>query len=557
MFRYLVVVLVTVLALSGLVAGWQAFDMLTDDAYIAFRYVSNSLLGYGYTWNPPPFQPVEGYTSFLWVVLLDGIWRVTGIEPPDSANVVLLLFSIGTVLVTVGMVLRLPLAPALAPSRPALLALVLAGTVGNRTFLAWTSSGLETGMFNFWLTLWTFLALFVPDHYPTRRWGLAGVASLAALTRPDGLLFAAATLLLLAWETWRRGHHSGRRESWAPLLALGAIPLHLWWRHAKYGQWLPNTYFAKNAGLWPEAGGRYLLSFVLEYALVFWLLLAGLWLVDRARHRTEEVARVESARRWLRGSGPRAALVVAALLAHVAYYLVVIGGDHFEYRVLSQLVPLIFVSALYLLNGLRWRRAGALAFLAVFVATSLPIPWVHWARSQTRTSRAEAARMKVAVSDAFPAWLGSYTRLFDATQAWLIERMICVRHREHQLFWWQQLADSPSRKEGLALPSTDFPIAAGGTVGVPSWVLPRVNILDLLGLNDRVVARNPHLRGTRRTMAHDRQPPPGYVECFRPNFDWTKRPLSVLRRRRPLDAQEIRECERRFWEQMQTPPRML
>ena len=39
-----------------LIAGWRLFWFLTDDAYITFRYASNSLLGFGYTWNPPPFR---------------------------------------------------------------------------------------------------------------------------------------------------------------------------------------------------------------------------------------------------------------------------------------------------------------------------------------------------------------------------------------------------------------------------------------------------------------------------------------------------------------------
>ena len=34
-------------------AGWKLFLFTTDDAYIAFRYASNSLAGYGLTWNPP------------------------------------------------------------------------------------------------------------------------------------------------------------------------------------------------------------------------------------------------------------------------------------------------------------------------------------------------------------------------------------------------------------------------------------------------------------------------------------------------------------------------
>src|SRR5262249_31325608 len=147
---------------------WRLLWFLTDDAYIAFRYVSNSRLGFGYVWNAPPFKPVEGYTSFLWVVLMDLIWRATGMAPPDSANVVSLIFAAGTLLVTAAMVMRIRLAPALERFRLFLLVLVLAGTLSNRTFLAWTSSGLETAMFNFWLTAWLFVALCWPSG--STRW---------------------------------------------------------------------------------------------------------------------------------------------------------------------------------------------------------------------------------------------------------------------------------------------------------------------------------------------------------------------------------------------------
>src|SRR5690349_23694659 len=84
------VTVILLVALAALYAGWRLFWFLTDDAYIAFRYISNAHLGYGYVWNAPPFKPVEGYTSFLWVLLLDVIWRVTGLEPPQSANAVAL-----------------------------------------------------------------------------------------------------------------------------------------------------------------------------------------------------------------------------------------------------------------------------------------------------------------------------------------------------------------------------------------------------------------------------------------------------------------------------------
>lgn len=78
------------------VAGWHALSWLCDDAFIYFRYASNSLLGYGYVWNAPPFRPVEGYTSLLWIAVIDVVWRVTGSQPPEFVNVLSLLFGCAT-----------------------------------------------------------------------------------------------------------------------------------------------------------------------------------------------------------------------------------------------------------------------------------------------------------------------------------------------------------------------------------------------------------------------------------------------------------------------------
>ena len=89
-----------------LVWGWREFWFLTDDAFISFRYVSNSLLGHGYVWNAPPFRPVEGYTSFLWVLLLDLVWRFTGAPPTQSANLISLGFSWAAMLLGAVMVLE-------------------------------------------------------------------------------------------------------------------------------------------------------------------------------------------------------------------------------------------------------------------------------------------------------------------------------------------------------------------------------------------------------------------------------------------------------------------
>ena len=86
--------LIGLAALAGLIIGWKAFWFLCDDAYISFRYVSNSVAGHGFVWNPAPFHPVEGYTNFLWILLLDLFWRFGGVQPPAVANYLSLLASI-------------------------------------------------------------------------------------------------------------------------------------------------------------------------------------------------------------------------------------------------------------------------------------------------------------------------------------------------------------------------------------------------------------------------------------------------------------------------------
>ena len=80
--------------------GYRLMFFVTDDAFIAFRYVNNLVLGRGLVWNPPPFLPVEGYTSWLWVAALGAVWKVAGIEPPQASNVLSLLFGYATLYLT-------------------------------------------------------------------------------------------------------------------------------------------------------------------------------------------------------------------------------------------------------------------------------------------------------------------------------------------------------------------------------------------------------------------------------------------------------------------------
>jgi hypothetical protein len=60
-------------------AGW-----MDDDAFISFRYARNLVRGAGLVFNPG--ERVEGYTNFLWTVLLAGLHGL-GADLPRAARV--------------------------------------------------------------------------------------------------------------------------------------------------------------------------------------------------------------------------------------------------------------------------------------------------------------------------------------------------------------------------------------------------------------------------------------------------------------------------------------
>ena len=213
---------------------------------------------------------------------------------------------------------------------------MLLGVLTNRTFLAWTSSGLETALFGCLLLAWVYAALFTQ--------GGRG-ASLVALAHGG-----AARALAARWALVRGGDGGDSRRALAFRYARGrcatcspALPLlipvvHVLWRRATYGYWLPNTYFAKHVAAWPEAGARYFAAFLLEYAYWIALVLALVAGVRLLRGGTF-VSRLRA--------GDAAALtkvlVGGALGLHFAYYTFLVGGDHFEFRVYQHWVPLVLV----------------------------------------------------------------------------------------------------------------------------------------------------------------------------------------------------------------------
>jgi len=545
----------TIIATILMFYGWQLFWFFTDDAFIAFRYVSNSQLGYGYVWNAPPFQPVEGYTSFLWIVLLDIIWSLFDAEPPEAANLVSLIFATLTLFLGGLMILKIRWGIHLIRYRMLFLSLVLIGILTNRTFLVWSSSGLETAMFNFLFVAWIFSCLFLPLYSRKQFLGVTISASLLTLTRPDGLLISAVTLVLVTLGLLvKRGKSQINLADLMTATPLLLIPMHLVWRYQLYGEWLPNTYYAKAAtGRNPiDSGFNYLLSFIIEYSLWFWLVIFIL-LVLRMARRISLISfqqfKAEIQSKFELCFIPT--VVIVTILAHLTYYTFIIGGDHFEFRIYSYLIIPLFISFTWLVTQLNWNIYSSIALLVCFIVFSLPIPWIHWSASQAYTTREETAFLKISVADALqerlpnlPTPVYSYLRYYDSLQFELINHAIGMRHQEHKVFYEYLLDRLPGRSETIDMSTENYPLMLADSTGLVAWVYYKINIIDGFGLNDYVIARNPSLN-PGKMMAHERRAPDGYLECFSQDFDKAQ----IV----DVTAEKIIECEEIYWNWAKSP----
>jgi hypothetical protein len=363
--RAIFVALLAAAALA-LIAHSLVFNFVTDDAYISFVYARN-LAEHGQLVFNVGEPPVEGYTNFLWTVLLAGFLKV-GLVPELMARVLGTGFGVATLGIVAWMSRRLRGA-AEWTWWDALPALLLAGVPG---YACWSSGGLETQLFAFLVTLgaaWHFDEL-VDDEAPRVRTALA--FALAALTRPEGSLLFALTVLhrVLVMLARRRFTVGG-----AELRAIGAFLVvvvpHFVWRHWYYGWWLPNTFYIKSSGVggaWQQ-GGYYLVRVVEQFHLWAVPLIAAAGLV------------VERPRgvRLLHGY---ALLVVGVFAVYVAS----VGGDFMGlFRFVMPVIPLVaVVAALGLRSALTPLTARAPLAAVAVVAVALGLHAWHAVRVDER-----------------------------------------------------------------------------------------------------------------------------------------------------------------------------
>ena len=329
-----------VLLCGALLALAWTNRFMQDDGYIILQYARNLAEGHGLVWNPG--ERVEGYSSFLYTVLMAVPYRL-GLDPVAAGHAVGLACFLGSLLATFATARR-----TFESDGAALLTVALLGT--NYTFSIFATGGLETSLHVFLVCLGFWLvARGAAGGWPAVELAALSVASgLLMLTRPDSAIPCA---VLVGTATWRLFRAARPWRAWAALLVPATAGVAVWlaWKLSYYGELLPNTYHVKVASATSlYNGARYLYLFVLSY----WLVPLGLLAVPLLRALRRE---------------PRDTLCASlALLALWVPYVLRVGGDFMEFRVLVPVLPsvmLLTVAGLRALGDVAAVRAGLVVLL--------------------------------------------------------------------------------------------------------------------------------------------------------------------------------------------------
>lgn len=420
---------------AAFLAHCLEYRIVQDDAYISFVYSKNLALGNGLVFNLG--ERVEGYTNFLWT-MIHVVPHLIDVDAVATSQILGFLSALGLLAATwlVGRQLR--------PHRPALAhtpALVLLAANGALAF--WTLSGMETLLFALLVTLgaWSYLGELRTGG-PV--WRTGWIFGLAALTRPEGLLFFGLTGLhrLILQLLDRRLDVRAHVPSVVPFLIL--VAPHFIFRLSYYGYPLPNTFYAKT-GLGLEYltdGLGYTLKFLVDYGFWGLGLVAPIVLMLWQRQRRQHA-------------------YLGLLIWANALYVSAAGGDTMaENRLFLPVLALVYV-ALQELGHRLTHCAGA---------------WLH-----DRGFGAARLRPELALALLLFAAAGHYT--FHHARSNVLHAQRATRAHNDKLHDLAAFVRTLAGSDELLLSST--------AIGIPRYYTA-ASVLDLVGLTDETVAHRPH-----------------------------------------------------------------
>lgn len=327
------------------------YNFTQDDSFIIFRYAKNFANGYGLVFNIG--EKVEGYTCFLWTILMGFIIYI-GQDPVLFSKVFGLIFSFGSISITYLISKRISQSSFFL--FPFISVLLL---VSNGAFALWTISGMETSMFLFFML--TGIYFYILEWYDNRNVMLSAFSfALASLTRPEGLFIFGLTLVHRLWYSYHIKKFKMKKHfQWVCSFLIIVVP-HVLLRILYYGYPFPNTFYAKSGMSWfyIQSGVDYTVKFLQQYGLFGIALILPCAVLYFRRDRL-----------WY----SYFVLIIIALTA----YVISIGGDVLlENRFFIPIFPLMYIfiqEALYDVCQFRKKVRGALRKEMLWIVASILI----------------------------------------------------------------------------------------------------------------------------------------------------------------------------------------
>ncbi|HET6511750.1 MAG TPA: hypothetical protein VFH43_06130 [Candidatus Kapabacteria bacterium] len=225
----------------------QAIDYINfavDDVFITLRVAQNAADGLGLVYNAGEW--VEGYSNFLWTVMIAGIAKVAGTSYAEPYTLMWVAKGLSFVagLGTLFLVYRV----AKLRMRSAFFSLLtVLALIGTGSFVLWMCGGLEGTFYAMLLTATILLLEKYRQTTDTKYFAYLGVALfLASITRPEVLMHSGAMLLVILFSVAKQDRKALIIKTLIPYGVLMAA--FFAWRWFTYNDLLPNTFYAKTTG---------------------------------------------------------------------------------------------------------------------------------------------------------------------------------------------------------------------------------------------------------------------------------------------------------------------
>jgi len=434
---------------NSIVANRGRYFLLADDSMISMVYAKNLFDGNGLVWQAG--DRVMGITNPLWTMIMSATFFLN--LPRNLASLPIIFFNFLLDLWLIFLIYREILKKSGFFSAVFWSALLSIST----QLIFFSILGFET---TFQALLFTIvLVRHLPDEKGNRKMLIDSpiqtflLLAVAVLIRPDsGLFFAIFTIAAIVFYFSRTADEKMRKKiPVAIFTGVAIITAMLVAQKLYYGDWLTNTYYLKATGgaRSLSVGWKYFRSAIMDENLLVPLILTAIILV-----------------RWiffkkLRRKTRKRGILVASLIFFWLCYVIWTGGDAIpHYRFSLPIIPSMYILA-----------AGGTKFLL----DSARLKKLFSRKRITAGNVLSAVALFILL--AFASWMS-----------------IFILHR--QKYPHERMVDRVFVAEELAnmrlLQNTKIALFEAGTI---PFLLPQFKYHDLLGKNDRYIARTEAHRG--------------------------------------------------------------